>query len=80
MFGLKSATPPRPNLTGDRVRVLLLSPEKAELMQRFRIDNKAHLEPWEPARTRAFIPLLSGEPSLQPRFEILMRATLVVLR
>ena len=54
MFGLKSATPSRPNLTGDRVRVLLLAPEKAELMQRFRIDNKAHLQSWEPARTRAF--------------------------
>lgn len=54
MFGLKSVLPSRPNLTGERVRVLLLAPEKAELMQRFRIDNRAHLEPWEPERSRAF--------------------------
>ena len=51
--------------------MLLLSPEKAELMQRFRIDNKRTLGQ-NLLEHALSIPLLS-EPSLQPKFEILMR-------
>ena len=55
MFGLKSATPSRPNLTGDRVRVLRLRQRKQNSCSASELTNKAHLQSWEPARTRAFL-------------------------
>ena len=43
-----------PKLCTDRLQVRLLEPHEADLMVRFRNENRDHLEPWEPLRRPDF--------------------------
>ena len=43
-----------PKLYTDRLQVRLLEPHEADLMVRFRNENRDHLEPWEPLRRPDF--------------------------
>ena len=43
-----------PRLCTDRLKVRLLEPHEANLMVRFREENRDHLEPWEPLRQPKF--------------------------
>ncbi|MDA0273586.1 MAG: 30S ribosomal protein S5 alanine N-acetyltransferase, partial [Proteobacteria bacterium] len=43
-----------PRLCTDRLQVRLLEPHEADLMARFRIENRDHLERWEPRRGPEF--------------------------
>jgi [ribosomal protein S5]-alanine N-acetyltransferase len=43
-----------PRLCSDRLQVRLLEPHEADLMVRFRIENRDHLERWEPRRGPEF--------------------------
>ena len=43
-----------PRLSSDRVMLRLLEPSEADLMVRFREENKLHLEQWEPRRMPEF--------------------------
>ena len=43
-----------PKLYTDRLQVRLLEPHEADLMVRFRNENRDHLEPWEPLRRLDF--------------------------
>ncbi len=43
-----------PRISTDRTVLCLLKPKYAELMVRFRIENKHHLARWEPSRTTYF--------------------------
>ena len=43
-----------PRLVGSRLVIRHLEPHEAVLMTEFRIENKAHLEPWEPKRSSEF--------------------------
>jgi ribosomal-protein-alanine N-acetyltransferase len=43
-----------PHLKSQRTTLKLLEPYNAELMLRFRIENRAHLKPWEPRRPAEF--------------------------
>lgn len=54
-----------PILHTARTVMLLLPPERAPLLQAYRIDNRDHLAPWEPARTPAYF----SEESARQRLE-----------
>ncbi len=43
-----------PEIFTRRLCLRFLEPHEAPLMTRFRIENKKHLEPWEPKRTAEF--------------------------
>ena len=43
-----------PDIRTERLTLKLLEPRRAELMVRFRLDNKQHLTPWEPLRSAEF--------------------------
>ncbi|MBT5700272.1 MAG: ribosomal protein S5-alanine N-acetyltransferase [Gammaproteobacteria bacterium] len=43
-----------PRLCTDRLHVRLLEPHETDLMVRFRVENRAHLEQWEPLRQPVF--------------------------
>lgn len=43
-----------PIIKTDRLRIRLLEPHEAGLMLQFRIENRRHLEPWEPLRSPDF--------------------------
>ena len=43
-----------PRLVGSRLVIRHLEPHEAVLMTEFRIENKAHLETWEPKRSSEF--------------------------
>ena len=43
-----------PRLIGSRLVIRCLEPHEASLMTRFRIENRAHLEQWEPTRNADF--------------------------
>ena len=43
-----------PRLVGSKLVIRHLEPHEAALMTEFRIENKAHLEPWEPKRSSEF--------------------------
>ena len=43
-----------PRLCTDSLKVRLLEPHEANLMVRFREENRDHLEPWEPLRQPKF--------------------------
>lgn len=43
-----------PRLVSKNVHARLLEPHEAEMMVRFRLDNRAHLEQWEPRRSPEF--------------------------
>ena len=43
-----------PEIFTRRLCLRFLEPHEAHLMTRFRIENKKHLEPWEPKRTAGF--------------------------
>lgn len=45
---------PLPRLTSGRLCVRLLEPEEADKMARFRMENRRHLEEWEPLRPPEF--------------------------
>ncbi|MBT4162473.1 MAG: ribosomal protein S5-alanine N-acetyltransferase [Gammaproteobacteria bacterium] len=46
--------PKLPHLVSERVTARLLEPHEAPMMTRFRKENRAHLEPWEPLRKPEF--------------------------
>jgi ribosomal-protein-alanine N-acetyltransferase len=46
--------PPLPLIRTERLTLKLLEPYNAELMVRFRLENRQHLTPWEPLRPAEF--------------------------
>ena len=44
----------RPEVMTERICVRLLEPHESALMTRFRVENKSHLEQWEPRRSPEF--------------------------
>lgn len=43
-----------PDLVTERMRLKLLEPHQADIMVRFRLDNRDYLKPWEPTRPPEF--------------------------
>lgn len=43
-----------PCIATARTLMLVLPPERAPLLHAYRVENRAHLTPWEPARTPAY--------------------------
>ncbi len=41
----------------ERTRIVLLQPEQAHLLARYHLENRAHIEPWEPVRADDFYQL-----------------------
>ena len=53
-YGLFKTNPKLPRLFTDRLVCRLLEPHEATLMSSFRIENKIHLQKWEPLRKPSF--------------------------
>jgi len=43
-----------PRLVGSKLVIRHLEPHEATLMKKYRVENKVHLEPWEPKRSVEF--------------------------
>ncbi|MGK0401597.1 MAG: ribosomal-protein-alanine N-acetyltransferase, partial [Candidatus Azotimanducaceae bacterium] len=54
-----------PRIQTERLVVTLLRPSFAELMVRFRQENRGHLGPWEPLRTPQFYTASFWQAQLQ---------------
>ena len=60
----------RPVIETERAVLEILSPEKAELMQKYYLDNAEHLLKWEPARDDYFFELDNWQKLLQRNIEL----------
>jgi ribosomal-protein-alanine N-acetyltransferase len=47
-------TTPLPRIITERTVIKLLEPQEANLMARYRVENKSHLTEWEPTRSQQF--------------------------
>jgi ribosomal-protein-alanine N-acetyltransferase len=55
---------PFPELLTPRTRIGLATLEEAQMLQRYRVDNRTHLAPWEPERTPGYYTLEACEHSI----------------
>ncbi len=53
------------SLPGPHLTLSILSPDQAELVRRYYLENRDHLEPWEPSRDESFYSLSAIETRLR---------------